>query len=256
MQRKQGKENRVRALSLPVRHAIRRIRRADRLSTLEYERRYNLNQLQKFESVLDRHGLSLRGMSSILDFGCGVGRLTQYLPRLAPQAKVFGCDVDSWAVGEARRRCRTGHFYTSNRMPPLAFEDGQFDLIWSYSVFTHFPESNHESWLRELTQKLRPGGVMLHTIHSHEFVRRAATFSPEALIKYKIQAPVAEFIRSAGDYYYTLDSPLIPDFGLAIISKEYIATRWPTYTGLSLVDHVEGAIEVYPEGCQDIVMLA
>jgi len=35
-----------------------------------------------------------------------------------------------------------------------------------------------------------------------------------------------------------------------------VIARWPQATGLRLLDYVEGAIESYPEGCQDVVLLA
>ena len=99
-------------------------------------------------------------------------------------------------------------------------------------------------------------GVMVHTTHSYEHLKRASAFSPEALVKYKLEGSVEEFIRSDPEYYYLVHKPRTPDYGLAIISKEYASTRWPEYTGLTLMDYAEGAIESYPEGCQDIVMLA
>ncbi len=226
------------------------------MSAEEAENRYNLNQLQRFESVLNGHGRSLRQFSSTLDFGCRSGRLTQYLSWLAPQAEVYGCDVDTEEVAECRRICPGGHFYANGLMPPLQYADEQFDLIWSYGVFTSLPEANHVSWLEELARVLRPGGMMLHTTHSYEYLRRASMFSPHSLEKYAYTEPVEKFIQSGQGYYYIVHNPGTPDYGLAIISKEYVTTKWPIYTGLTLVDYVEGAVEAYPEGCQDMVLLA
>lgn len=230
-------------------------RRHHRVSAAQYERRYNLNQLQKFEGVLNRNGGSLQQFASILEFGYGFGRLMQYLFKLAPQAHVFGCHIQSDLVAECRRKHPQGCFITNDPTPPLSFGDAQFDLIYSYSVFTHLSEPNHAAWLKELARTLRPGGVMLHTTHSYESLRRAAMFSPESLIKYKLPKPVDAFIRSSHGYHYVVDNPSTPEYGLAIISKEYIMTRWPRYSGLALVDYAKGAIESYPEGCHDIVVL-
>ena len=234
---------------------LRRALGRGRLSAAEYEKRYNLNQLQRYESILNRHDLSLYGFSSILDFGCGSGRLTQYLSRLAPHAQVYGCDVDNDAVAECQHGSPSAHVSITNTMPPFGYDDGQFDLIMSYSVFTSLPEPNHIAWLRELARTLRPGGVMLHTTHSYEYLKRSTVFSPEALPKYRFPETVERFIQSGCDYYYALEDPEKPGYGLAIISKEYVTTQWPVCTGLTLLDYVEGAIESYPEGCQDIVML-
>ena len=246
----------IRAILAPARRMARVALGRGRMSAAEAETRYNLNQLQTFEALLNVHGLSFAGFSSILDFACGPARLTQHLFRLAPKAAIYGYDVDSEAVAECSRKFPGGHFYANGLMPPLEYDDEQFDLIWSYSIFTSLPEANHRAWLEELARKLRPGGVMVHTTHSYEYLKRASAFSPEALVKYKLEGSVEEFIRSDPEYYYLVHKPRTPDYGLAIISKEYASTRWPEYTGLTLMDYAEGAIESYPEGCQDIVMLA
>lgn len=232
------------------------LKRRGRLSAVELEKRYNLNQVQKFEAVLTRNNRSLRHFSSILDFGCGHGRLTQYLFDLVPHARVFGCDILGDAVTECRRRFPRGHFVKNNPEPALSFGDAEFDLIFSYSVFTHLSEADHALWLKELGRTLQPGGVMLHTTHSYEFVRRTATFRPDWLEVYNLPEDVDVFVRSPYRYHYVVDNPATPAYGRTIISKEYVITRWPHYTGLTLVDYAEGAIEAYPAGCQDIVMLA
>ena len=220
-----------------------------------FEKAYNINQLQRFEAVLNRNGYSLRQFSSILDFGCGHGRLTQYLFDIAPQARVFGCDVRNDLVAECRRKYPNGGFITNDPTPPLSFDDAQFDLIYSYSVFTHLSESNHAAWLEELAGKLNPGGVMLHTTKSYESLRRMAMFSAESVEKYKLPELVDAFIQSTHRYYYILDDSSTPEYGQTIISRDYITTTWPDYTGMNLVEYVEGAIEAYSEGCQDIVLL-
>lgn len=233
----------------------RRKNRNNPLSKAELEKRYSLNHLQKFEAVLSRNGYSMRQFSSILEFGCRYGRLTRHLFNLAPQAGVFGCDILKEGIQDCRRNYPKGVFIINEPVPPLDCEDGQFDLIYSYSVFTHLSEANHISWLKEFNRLLRPGGVMLHTTHSYEYLKRAAMFTPESNEKYLLPEPVEAFIQLPHRYHYVMDNPEAPEYGLTIISKEYIMTRWPQYSGLKLCEYAEGAIESYPEGCHDIVML-
>ena len=221
----------------------------------DLERRYDLNQLQRFEAVLNRHGRSLRACASVFEFGCGEGRLTQYLFTVAPGASIWGCDVRPEAIAACRRRCPSGRFIVNQPAPPLPVADAQCDLIYSYSVFTHLSEPNHHAWLKELARILKPGGVMLHTVHSYEYLRRAALFSPESLKKYSLPEPVEEFIQSGRGYFYVVEDPSMPEYGHTIICKEYVLERWPQYSGLELVEYAEGAIEAYPEGCQDLVLM-
>lgn len=225
------------------------------LSKADLEKRYALDKIQKFEAVLNRHGRSLRQFSSILDFGCNRGRLAAPLFSLLPGARISGCDVMGDAIEACRQRHPRGHFFTNNATPPLNFPDKQYDLIFSYSVFTHLSEPNHKAWLKEHARLLNPGGVLLHTTHSYECLRRLLIFSPESIEKYMLPEPTEDFIRSQRGYYYVPDNPSTPEYGLTIISEEYLRTVWPKESGLKLLDVAVGAVEAYPEGCQDIVVL-
>src|SRR5205085_2477784 len=54
-------------------------------------------------AILDR--LALRGDETVLDLGCGTGRVTeQLLERLGPAARVIGIDGSARMVAEAGRR--------------------------------------------------------------------------------------------------------------------------------------------------------
>ncbi len=214
------------------------------------------NQLQAFETVLRRHGRSLRPCRSILEFGCGYGRLTRYLFTLAPQAEIAGCDVSVRDIAFCRRTYPTGRFFVNQVTPPLDLPEAQYDLIVSYSVFTHLTEANHKAWLCELARVLRPGGVMLHTTHSILSLRLIELFSPERLPKYGLGGSVEDFAASATPYHYAQDNPALPEYGMTIISPDYIRQHWPAYSGLRVLEHAEGAMMGFPEGCQDVVMLA
>lgn len=226
------------------------------LTRADLERRYHVNQLQRFEAVLNRHGRSFRTAASILDFGCGRGRLTQYLFAFAPEAAIVGCDVDRGAIRHCQHTLPRGAFIINHPTPPLPFGMGPFDLIYSYSVFTHLSETNHQAWLRELSRHLKPGGIMLHTVHSAEYLKRAAAFSPERLAKYRLAGPVETWLSAHHGYYYIVEDPFRPEYGYSIISRDYVSENWPRHARLELVDYAEAAIEAYPEGCQDLVVLA
>lgn len=216
----------------------------------------DLGQLQRIESVLNRHGFSLPQFKAILDFGCRNGRLTKYFFDLAPQAKIFGCDIAPKELKKCRRRLPLGQFVHNQIKPPLPFERHQFDFIYSYSVFTHLTEENHKNWLSELARILKPGGVMMHTIHSYECLRRMNLFSPEAIEKYELSdGGVEGFVRSGKSYHYAIDDKKMPEYGVTIIHRDYVLKMWPQYSGIKLLEHAIGAIESYPEGCQDIVLM-
>ena len=218
---------------------------------------YNINQLQKFEAALNQNGYSFRDFQSILDYGCGDGRLIKYMSKVAPQAETFGCDPSGDAIEACKRKWGDKNFIQINSSPPSSFTDNQFDLIYAYSVFTIVSEEEHIEWLKELTRILKPGGIAIHAIKGHEFLRRAEIFSPEIVTDYfKIKEPINEFIENnKGKYYYDTRKPARRTWGISIISKEYVKKEWPKYSGIEVLDFIEGAIETYPQGCHDLVVL-
>jgi SAM-dependent methyltransferase len=90
-------------------------------------------------------------------------------------------------------------------MPPSQYEDSEFDLILSYSVFTHLRREVQEAWLRELHRVLKPGGWFVTTTHG-EFAFQFTTqrLKPEWPIDefYDVADPTLNGIAPA-DYYRT-----------------------------------------------------
>ena len=223
---------------------------------LTLEDTHNINQLQKFEAALNKHNYSLRNFYSILDYGCGDGRLIKYLSQFSPQANIFGCDVSSILINKCKRKYNSHNFIQTNEYPPLDFPNEKFDLIYSYSVFTVISEEVHIAWLKELSRVLKPGGVSIHAIKGHEFVRRAMLFSPEVLDSYyNLKKPIDSFIKENEGYYFSKNKVARRSWGWSMISKEYVKKHWSTYAGIEVIDIIEGAIETYPHGCHDLVLL-
>ncbi len=218
-------------------------------------KRYDMNQLQFFEAALNRSGLSLKQFRSILEFGCGYGRLARHLFSLVPDARISGCDIIAKDVVWCRKRYPKGRFLVNQAKPPVAFADEEFDFIYSYSVFTHLSEENHLNWLKELSRILKPGGVMLHTVHSPVCLKRLEMFSPHRFSSYGLPGTAEQFMKSGTPFYYIPYGPDEPEYGLTLLTKEYVSRVWPGQGKLRVLDFVEGAIEAYPEGCQDIVVL-
>ncbi|RME83765.1 MAG: class I SAM-dependent methyltransferase [Caldilineae bacterium] len=102
-----------------------------------------------------------------LDFGCGVGRLTQ---ALAPHFRVVhGVDISPAMLALAEQynrfgdRCR----YHLNEADDLGlFADGSFDFIYSNITLQHMPPRFARAYLLEFLRVLRPGGVLVFQIPS------------------------------------------------------------------------------------------
>jgi SAM-dependent methyltransferase len=109
----------------------------------------------------------LAGLGSVLDFGCGCGRVARYWAEFA--GTVYGSDLDRPAVDWCRRNLSFARFEVNGLEPPLAFEDGSFDLVYALSVFTHLTEPLQLAWRDELRRVLRPGGLLLLTTHGSSY---------------------------------------------------------------------------------------
>ncbi|GAC1337411.1 MAG: hypothetical protein NVSMB29_01730 [Candidatus Dormibacteria bacterium] len=97
-----------------------------------------------------------------LDFGCGVGRLTEALGDHF--SAVDGVDVSGPMVDRARSLSTHASTctYHLNPEPDLAlFQNGTFDFIYSSRVLQHTRRSMVRAYLVEMVRVLKPAGVIL-----------------------------------------------------------------------------------------------
>lgn len=102
---------------------------------------------------------------TILDFGCGVGLLEDFLlPELSAKGKVVGVDVGKELIETAasrfksRTNCDFKLIEPSGRLP---FEPQSFDLIITNLVLHLLTRSQKENVLREFVRVLKPGGRLI-----------------------------------------------------------------------------------------------
>lgn len=100
----------------------------------------------------------------VLDFGCGVGRLT--IPLSERAAEVVGIDVSDSMLMEASQNCRQ-HSIDNVRFvksdSELSQLVGKFDLIHSFIVFQHIPPKRGLHLVQRLLDHLEEGGIgVLH----------------------------------------------------------------------------------------------
>jgi len=100
-----------------------------------------------------------------LDFGCGMGRLTQ---GLAPHFdRVTGVDISEAMLNLARSHNRFGEKvrYVHNDRPDLAcFADGTFDFVYSVITLQHVAPEYARRYIAEFVRVLAPGGVALFQV--------------------------------------------------------------------------------------------
>jgi SAM-dependent methyltransferase len=102
-----------------------------------------------------------------LDFGCGVGRLTQ---ALAPHfQEVCGVDIAPSMLEQANAYNRHGGRckYFLNQTDDLKlFADDAFDFIYTMVVLQHMEPAHSKNYVREFVRVLAPGGVLVFQLPS------------------------------------------------------------------------------------------
>lgn len=169
--------------------------------------------VQEVEAVLAVIQRPLESFTSILDFGCGCGRMLVWLGNLAKSSALHGVDIDPPAVEWAQHHLSYATVKANQPGPPLDYADNFFDLVYNHSVFSHIDEELQDRWLAELRRVTRPGGFLVLSVHGEhafeEFERVGGAADPAALRRV-LQDHGIVFLREDGwvggpfpDFYHT-----------------------------------------------------
>lgn len=104
-----------------------------------------------FADLIRRASDTLPSGARGLDFGCGVGRLTEAMTEFCDH--VTGVDVAPGMLERARQR--SGKPTYQETLP-----DGEFDWINSHIVFQHMPTAKGLEFLDRLLERLAPNGTI------------------------------------------------------------------------------------------------
>lgn len=119
--------------------------------------------------IVERNGVRVADLRSILDFGCGCGRVIRHLKSLKTP-RLCGSDYNPALIEWSRRNLPFAEFETNGLRPPLNYADEAFDLVYSLSVFTHLTEDLQTQWIKELWRVIGPGGYLLITTHGESYL--------------------------------------------------------------------------------------
>lgn len=122
----------------------------------------NLEAEQRMRRVVDRAARLLRPAVSVLDVGCGYGRIADCFARQGYD--YYGIDVAAGAVAEGKRRAPEGTFIVGDL---AAWDtDRQFDVVCALYVFVHFVDDHAwESIVTRAAKWVAPGGALLVADH-------------------------------------------------------------------------------------------
>jgi SAM-dependent methyltransferase len=215
--------------------------------------------LDDLERVLADAGRPLSAAREILDLASGPGRVSMHLMERYPDTRVTGCDVDARSIEWAARHLERGTFVVSEPQPPLPFDDGTFDLVFAYSLWTHLSEPAQLAWLSEVRRILRPEGIAVLTTHgvgAYSWMTR----SPDAFIQsdsFMARLRSAGSLHEHGFLFVPYEESAVSGPGLRGIQEEYgLSFQTPAYTRARWSQEVE-VLDVAPVAIahQDAVVL-
>jgi trans-aconitate 2-methyltransferase len=130
-------------------------------------------------NVLDR--LTLEGDETVLDAGCGSGRVTEQLAERLPEGHVIALDASPSMVEAARERlARFGDRVScavADLGRPLPIADASVDAILSTATF-HWV-ADHDALFRNLAAMLAPGGRLVAQCGGAGNIDRVLAVLPE-----------------------------------------------------------------------------
>lgn len=127
-----------------------------------------INEVNSVMGYIDSLSLSKKlSMRTALDFGCGVGRLTQPLSRYFHE--VYGVDIAPKYISLAEEynkypnKCK---YYLNKKDDLEIFENNSFDLIYSNIVLQHMKPKYSKKYITEFLRVLAPGGLLIFQLSS------------------------------------------------------------------------------------------
>lgn len=136
---------------------------------------------RSFVAAAARRGLEPN--HRVLDLGCGVGRFAvAFAAFVDDEGRYEGLDASAKSIATCNRyiapslerfRFQVADVFNSHYRPDAGtaaaayrfpFPDGEFDFVFSNSLFTHLTSRDLENYLCEIGRVLRPGGRTLNTV--------------------------------------------------------------------------------------------
>lgn len=153
--------------------------------------------------LLAKHDLQIEQFSSVLDFGCGVGRIMRHWSSTRGPAW-HGTDYNPQLIEWCREHLKFSQFNVNTLSGKLPYAADTFEFIYAYSVFTHLNEELRFFWINELSRVLKPGGYLYFTTHGDYYLH---TLTPEERERFQRGQPVIREQQESGSNFCAVFHP-------------------------------------------------
>jgi SAM-dependent methyltransferase len=178
-----------------------------------------------------RRAAFVRKPRKILDFGCGIGKLSSMLKQMDPQLRVDGFDPSSQSIEQIPDSLRMQGRFVSD----LDQLDADYDLATASNVLHHIAPDDRDAALTHMLDRLAPGGILLIFEHNpaNPLTRRVVERCP--LDRNAVLLPARETVAR------------LSRLGLSDVTLNYIAFVPPA---LGFLRGIEPVFKALPLGAQ------
>jgi SAM-dependent methyltransferase len=138
-------------------------------------RRVGMEAYGLIEDALRQNGRDWTSLRTMLDYGCGHGRVLRWVAVKQPAVQLVAADVNEQAVRFCASEFGATPHLVKRDVAQLSFPTS-FDVIWAGSVFTHLSADHGRALLAALIAALAPGGLMLFTTHGELIPERVPEY--------------------------------------------------------------------------------
>lgn len=98
---------------------------------------------------------------SVLDFGCGSGRVAHSLAKRVKLKRYLGTDVVQPLLDYAATKTPSDYQFVKHHELTIPAEDEAFDISYAFSVFTHLLQAEIFIYMTDIARVTKPGGTFV-----------------------------------------------------------------------------------------------
>lgn len=162
----------------------------------------------KLASFIRAEGLEPNDMS-VLDFACGYGRITRHL--VDNFADVCVADLEFEMLRFQKEHLSVEGFLSNVDINRVLWPRRTFDVVFSFSLFTHLNPNIWEEWFWSVLECVKPGGYFIFSTRGVDFAMRTTNDD--------ITEQTVQHFKEKNETNGRLDPKI---YGMITLAKEFV----------------------------------
>ena len=186
-----------------------------------------------------------------LDFGGSTGRAVLALSWAFQNVEWHLSDPIRASIKWAKENLEGIQSLASPIVPPLSYGEGQFDLVFAVSIWSHYnPPTAGAAWFKEMHRIIRTGGTLVVTTHGWPALSHR-------LVSYESKEPISTGLQAKGYEFISVfpnNTDWDPDTTSADWGQSFIDLDWLRVT-LGPLWHILVVLPGLSDCNQDVIVL-